>query len=161
MIYFRLPKMGIECDEKYSREQGSKSAEWSSERSGAMERSPWKKLERSGGAEISKIFEFFTIFKYFFPKFAQKGLRRSNIAPCRRSAPLKRSKSSIWRNFNVDPLRVQNFTWSGAERWSGDWKNRWSGAEFERSAPLKTRSTAPRILNPALGDELYFNKKQV
>ena len=51
--------------------------------------------ERSGGAEISKIFDFFTIFKYFFPKFAQKGLRRSNIASCRRSAPVKRSKSSI------------------------------------------------------------------
>jgi len=28
-------------------------------------------------------------------------------------------------------------------------KNRWSGAELERSALLKTRSTAPRILNPA------------
>ena len=51
--------------------------------------------ERSGGAEISKNFEFFTIFMYFFPKFAQKGLKHSNIAPCRRSAPLKRSKSSI------------------------------------------------------------------
>ena len=83
------------------------------------------------------------------------------------------------------PLWFQKFKWSGAERWSGVSENRWSGAELERSAPLpplrslrsapsaplpplrslrsatlKSRSTAPRILNPghsyAMKDNYVF-----
>jgi serine/threonine protein kinase len=75
---------------------------------------------------------------------AQGGPKRSHITP----DALARCLGTFLKNIKCRTRYVSK-NLSGAER-SGVLKKRWSGVGAVRSAPLKPRSTAPRILNPDL-----------
>ena len=100
------------------------------ERSGGAVPSKKFGAERSGGAEISKNFDFFGVFHKFFANYCSRGTKTLTYYSWRSRTVFRH----LFDKFKVqNPLCVQKFTWSGAERWSGVSKNRCSN-----SAPLRS-----------------------
>jgi hypothetical protein len=100
----------------------------------AVERFSRKNFERSGAVErkFQKISIFFCVFHEFFANYCSKGTKTLTNYSSRSSTVLRH----IFEKYKMQhPLCFQNFKWSGAERWSGVSKNRWSGVGAVRSAP--------------------------
>ena len=114
--------------------------------------------ERSGGAEISENFDFFGVFHEFFANYCSKGTKRSQITP----HALARCLGTFLKNIKYNTRYVSK-NLCGAERSGGAEYRKIDGAERSwsgplrslRSAPLKSRSTAPRILNPGVEHTVF------